>query len=112
MFAKDLDFKDYERLSHIVESLLQSGKLTDDERWAVDQSCRAAADLISIRHSEIARAFYARPDIEERCEQSIELWLVNNRNAEPGTVTAICGRMHVVSYDKHGKLGLYPIFVL
>lgn len=112
MSAKDLNHQDLERLGHIVERLLQSGKLTDDERWAVDQSCRAAADLVSIRHTEIARAFYARPDMKALHEKSIEQWLVDNRGAQPGTVSLICGRMHVASYDQNGKLGLYPILEL
>jgi len=46
--------QDLDRLGPIVESLLQSKKLTDDEKWAVDLSCRAATDLARIRHSELA----------------------------------------------------------
>ena len=112
MFAQGFSIRDLERLGRIVERLLRSGKLTDDERWAVDQSCRAATDLAHIRHSEIAKAFYARPDIEERCANSIAEWLMNNNDAKPGTVTAICGRMHVASYDRQGNLGLYPVLEL
>ena len=112
MFAENFSIKDLERLGPIVERLLQSGKLTDDEKWAVDQSCRAATDLAHIRHSEIAKAFYARPDIEERCANSVKEWLMNNIDAKPGTVTAICGRIHVASYDRDGNLGLYPVLDL
>jgi len=75
MFEQDFSIKDLERLGPIVERLLQSGKLTDDEKWAVDQSCRAATDLAHIRHSDVAQTFYARSDIEERCESSIDEWL-------------------------------------
>ncbi len=82
MFAKDFSIKDLERLGTIIERLLQSDKLTEDEKWAVDQSCRAAADLAQIRLSEIAREFYARPDIDERCANSISEWLVNNVDAK------------------------------
>jgi hypothetical protein len=112
MFGQGFCIRDLERLGPIVERLLRSGKLTDDEKWAVDQSFRAATDLAHIRHSEIAKAFYARPDIEARCVNSIAEWLVNNNDAKPGTVTVICGRMHVASYDRQGNLGLYPVLEL
>ena len=97
MFAQGFSIRDLERLGLIVECLLRSGKLTDDEKWAVDQSCRAATGLAHIRHSEIAKAFYARPDIEERCANSIAESLMNNNDAKPGTVTAVFSRMHVAS---------------
>lgn len=112
MFAKDFSIQDLERLGIIVERLLQSEKLTDDEKWAVEQSCRAAADLAYIRHSEIAKKFYERPNMEERCASSINEWLTNHLDAKPGTVTAICGRMHVASFDRDGNLGLYPVWDL
>ncbi len=112
MFSQNFSIKDMERLGPIIERLLQSGKLTDDEKWAVDQSGRAASDLALIRHSEIAKAFYARAEVKEQCANSIREWLMNNVDAEPGTVTAICGRMHVASYDRHGNLGLYPVLDL
>lgn len=109
MFAKDFSIKDLERIGPIVERLLQSEKLTDDEKWAVDQSYRAAADLAHIRHSEIAREYYSRPEIEERSANSISEWLAANVDAKPGTMTSICGRMYVASYGSNGSLGLYPI---
>ncbi len=71
MFAKDLRIQDLDRIGPIVETLLQSERLTDDEKWAVDLAGRAAFDLAQIRHSEIARAFYARSDMEERSANSI-----------------------------------------
>ena len=111
MFAKDFSIQELERLGPIVERLLQSGKLTDGEKWAVDLSCRAATDLASIRHSEIASAFYARPDIQGLSANSIAEWLATNTAATPGTVTAICGRMHVASYGTEGTLKLHPILV-
>lgn len=112
MFAKDISIEELARIGPIVERLLESGKLTEDEKWAVDQSCRAATDFAQIRHSEIAKAFYARPDIEERCANSINEWLADNIDAKPGTVTAICGRMYVASYDRDGNLGLFPLLDL
>ena len=112
MFAKDFNIQDLERLGPIVERLLKSGKLTDEEKWAVDQSCRAATDLAHIRHSEIVQSFYARPDIEEQSAKSIAEWLTSNIDAKPGTVTAIRGRMHVASYGPDGKLDLYPLLDL
>jgi hypothetical protein len=108
MSADDFSIEDLDRLIPIVERLMQSGKLTEEEKWAVDQSCRAASDLLFIRHSETAKAFYARPDVEERRKNSIREWLAENSGAKPGTVTSICGRMHVASYDHDGILGLYP----
>ena len=112
MFAKDFSIQDLERLGPIVERLLQSEKLTDDEKWAVEQSCRAATDLAHIRHSEVAKAFYSRSDIEERSANSIAEWLAKNINAKAGTVTVICGRLHVASYGPDGKLNLYPVLDL
>ncbi len=109
MFAKDLSVADLERLGPIIEQLLQSGRLTDDEKWAVDLSCRAAMDLVQIRHSEVAKDFYGRPDIQERSENSIAEWLMHNADAAPGTVTAICGQMHVASCGEDGKLNLFPL---
>ncbi len=53
MFAKDFSIKDLERLGTIIERLLQSDKLTEDEKWAVDQSCRAAAELAQIRSQRL-----------------------------------------------------------
>lgn len=55
MFAKEFNTEDFERLVRIVDSLIQSEKLTEEEKWAVDQSCGAASDLLAIRHSEILR---------------------------------------------------------
>jgi len=112
MFAKDFSISDLERLGPIIEQLLKSGKLTENEKWAVDLSCRAATDLASIRHSEVARHFYTRPDIEEQTATTVASWLADNSNATAGTVTAICGRMHVASIGPGGKLQLTPILDL
>ena len=112
MFAKDFSISDMERLSRIIEQLLESGKLTADEKWAVDLSGRAAADLAFIRASEVAREFYARPDIQEESAKTTASWLAENSNAKPGTVTCICGRMHVASIGTDGELQLSPIFDL
>lgn len=112
MMSNDFSIQDLERLGPIVERLLQSGKLTEEEKWAVEQSCRAAADLAHIRHSEVGKAFYARTEIEERTANSIAEWLAQNIHAKPGTVTAICGRMHVASFGPDGVLGLYPVLDL
>ena len=112
MLAKDFTIQDLNRLGPIIESLLESGKLTDEQKWAVDLSGRAAFDLAQIRHSELARAFYARSDMEERSANSISEWIAANMDTKPGTVTSICGRLHVASYDANGKLNLYPILEL
>lgn len=112
MSAKDLKIQDLDRLGLIVETLLQSDRLSDDEKWAVDLAGRAASDLAQIRHSEIASAFYARSDMAERSANSISEWIAGNMNATPGTVTSICGRMYVASYDPAGILNLYPILEL
>lgn len=112
MFAKDFSISDLERLGPIIEQLLESGKLTADETWAVDISCRAATDLASIRHSDVAQKFYSRPDIEGQTETTTESWLVENPDAEPGTVAMICGRLNVASIGTDGKLQLTPVFDL
>lgn len=36
MFARDFSMTDLERIGPVIESLLVSGKLTDEERDAVD----------------------------------------------------------------------------
>ena len=112
MFAKDFTIQDVERMGPIIEGLLESNKLTEDEKWAVELSCRAAHDLAQIRHSEIASAFYGRPDIEDRRANSIAEWLKQNKHASPGTVTTICGKVYVASYDAEQTLSLYPILDL
>jgi len=109
MLAKAFTITDVERLGPIIEQLLNSEKLTDDEKWAVDLSGRAASDLAHIRHSEVAQKFYARPDTQERAANSIAEWLGQNADAAPGTMTAICGKLHVASYGKNGKLSLHPL---
>ncbi len=112
MFAKDFSFTDLERIGPVVEQLLESGKLTADEKWAVDISCRAAMDLASIRHTEVAQKFYARPDIQQRTEETINSWLAQNPNADPGTVTMICARTYVASIGRDGELQLTPVLDL
>jgi hypothetical protein len=112
VFAKDFNISDLERLGPIIERLLESGKPTDDEVWAVDLCFHAASDLASIRHTEVAREFYARPEIQERSADSIRSWLATNGDAKPGTVVSICGRIHVVSMGMDGNLQLCPVLDL
>ena len=112
MFAKDFSISDLERLGPIIEQLLESGKLTDEEKWAVDISCRAATDLASIRHSEVAQEFYSRPDVQDKTEMTTATWLAEHPDAAPGTVTMICGRMNVASIGTDGRLQLTPVFGL
>jgi len=112
MFAPDYSHDDVTRVGPIIESLLHSGRLTDDEHAAVDLCCRAAADLASIRHSETATKFYARPDIQSRSADTVDAWLHDHGDAEPGTVTSIMGRMHVASIGRDGILLLTPILDL
>jgi len=109
MFSKELNIADIDRMGPIVEQLIQSGRLSDDETWAVDLSCRAACDLVQIRHSKIAKQFYSQPEIQNECAKTINEWINDNPDATPGTLTAICGQMHVASWGKDGKLGLYPL---
>ncbi len=106
MFAADFSISDLERLGPAIESLLDSGKLTENEHWAVDIAGRAATDLVSIRHTEVAAQFYARPDIAERSADTIRSWLQDNPDAAAGTVVSVCGRMHVASHEKNGNLQL------
>jgi hypothetical protein len=39
-------------------------------------------------------------------------WVSKNADVKPGTVAAICGRLHVASYGTDGKVNLYPILDL
>ncbi|MCC9644326.1 hypothetical protein LOC71_18770, partial [Rhodopirellula sp. JC740] len=108
MFAPDYSQDDVARVGPIIESLLHSGRLTDNERDAVDLCCRAAADLAAIRHSEIAKDFYARPDIQTRSADTVAAWLRDNPTAKPGTTVPVMGRMHVATYSRDGRLELVP----
>lgn len=112
MFAPDFSIADLERIGPVIESLLDSGKLNAEEHSVVDLCCRAATDLASIRHSEIATRFYSRPDIETQFANSIAAWLAEHSDAEPGTVTSIAGRMHVASTGRDGTLQLTPLLDL
>ena len=112
MFAPDYSHDDVARVGPIIESLLNSGRLTDDEHDAVVLCCRAAADLAAIRHSEIASEFYARSEIQVQSASAVEAWLRDHPDAEPGTVTSVMGRMHVASAGRDGKLWLTPILDL
>ena len=109
MFAPNFSNTDLERVGPIIESLLDSGKLTDEERYAVDLCGRAATDLALIKHSEVAIRFYGRPDIESQTADSVAAWLSEHPDAEPGTVTSVAGRMHVASIGSDGKLQLSPL---
>ena len=112
MFAPHFSITDLERVGPVIESLLDSGKLTDEERYMVDLCCRAATDLVLIKHSEVAIRFYGRPEIEKRTADSVAAWLSEHPDAEPGTVTSIAGRMHVASIGRDGKLQLTPMIGL
>jgi len=112
MFAKNFTISDLERLGPVIEQLLNSGKLTEDEWWAVDISARAATDLASIRHSDVAHEFYSRPEIEERTSVTVGSWLADHPDAPAGTVVSICGRMNVASVGSDGQLQLTPILEL
>lgn len=112
MLSGDVTIADLERLGTVLEPLVNSTRLNEDEKWAVETAVRAANDLADIRHSEFARAFYARDDIQQRSAESIQSWLAANPDATPGTVTAVCGRMHVASVGADGKLQLLPFLDL
>jgi len=112
MLAGDVTIADLERIGSIIEPLVNSARLNAEERWAVETAVRAAFDLALIRHTEIARVFYARNDIQQRSVDKTESWLAANRDALPGTVTLICGRLHVASVDIDGVLKLFPVLDL
>lgn len=109
MFAPDFSIADLERVAPVIESLLDSGKLTDDEHAVVDLCGRAATDLASIRHSEVAIRFYSRPDVESQSANSVASWLSQHPDAEPGTIASIVGRLHVASMGRDNKLQLTPL---
>ena len=112
MLAPDFSIADLERVGPVIENLLDSGKLTEEEHCVVDLCGRAATDLVSIRHYEVAIRFYARPDIEKQSADTIAAWLSVNSDAEPGTVTLIAGRMHVAYICRDGTLQLTPVLDL
>lgn len=109
MLSSDVTVADLEQIGRVLEPLINSTRLSDDEKWAVETAVRAANDLADIQHSEVARAFYAREDIQQRSAETIQSWLAANPDAPAGTVTAVCGRMHVASVGRDGKLQLLPL---
>lgn len=109
MHAPEFNMTKIERIGPVIKSLLESDKLSPEEHAAVDLCGRAAADLALIRHSEIAKQFYNRPDVQGQSGLSAAKWLESHPDVEPGTVTSITGRMHVASVGRDGKLQLSPI---
>ncbi|TWT85166.1 hypothetical protein CA13_66480 [Planctomycetes bacterium CA13] len=105
---EDRNDLNFDRIGPVLETLVDSDRLTSDERRAVELCARAAADLISLEHQERMREYYARQDVSQRSADTIAAWLESNPNAEPGTVVAVSCRMHVASFDRSGRLQLTP----
>ena len=101
---EDRNDLNFDRIGPVLEALVDSDRLTSDERRAVELCARAAADLISLEHQERMREYYARQDISQRSADTIAAWLENNPNAEPGTVVAVSCRIGIGTRIAPGSL--------
>ena len=103
---KDLDF---EKLGPVLEALVNSDRVSDEERRAIELCARAAVDLLSIEHEQTMHNFYRRPEIQRIETQHLERWLDDNQNSAAGVSVLTHGRWYVSSYEPNGKLQLTPI---
>tara|TARA_R110002073_G_scaffold335442_2_gene527419 strand:- start:3511 stop:3879 length:369 start_codon:yes stop_codon:yes gene_type:complete len=103
---KELDF---EKLGPVLEALVNSDRVSDEERRAIELCARAAVDLLSIEHEQKMKDFYSRPKIQRIETQQLERWLDANKNAAAGVSVLTHGRWYVSSYEPDGKLQLTPI---
>lgn len=103
---KELDF---EKLGPVLEALVKSDRVSDEEHRAIELCARAAVDLLSIEHEQKMKDFYSRPKIQRIETQQLERWLDANKNAAAGVSVLAHGRWYVSSYEPDGKLQLTPI---
>ncbi|MBC8356351.1 MAG: hypothetical protein H8E66_30605 [Planctomycetes bacterium] len=103
---KELDF---EKLGPVLESLVNSDRVSEKERRAIELCARAAVDLLSIEHEQTMQEFYNRPDVQRFESQQIERWLEENQNVAAGMSVLTHGRWYVSSYASNGKLQLTPV---
>jgi transcriptional regulator of aromatic amino acid metabolism len=103
---KELDF---EKLGPVLESLVNSDRVSAEERRAIELCARAAADLCSMHHEHTTKEFYSRPDVQRIESELIDRWLKANQGALAGTPVLIHGRWYVSSYTAIGDLQLTPI---
>jgi len=103
---KELDF---EKLGPVLEALVNSDRVSDEERRAIELCARAAVDLLSIEHEQKMKDFYSRPKIQRIETQQLERWLDANENTAAGVSVLAHGRWYVSSYERDGKLQLTPI---
>ncbi len=103
---KELDFQ---KLGPVLESLVNSDRISDEERHAIELCARAAVDLLSIEHEHSRQEFYNRPDIIRVESHCIDRWLKENQNAAAGVSVLTHGRWYVSSYASNGKLQLTSI---
>ena len=100
---------DFEKLGPVLESLVNSDRVSEEERRAIELCALAAVDLLSVEHEQTIREFYVRPDIQRIESQHLARWLDENQNAAAGMSILTHGRWYVSSYALNGKLQLTPI---
>ena len=102
----DLDFN---TLGPVLESLVNSDRVSKEERRAIELCARATADLLSLQHEQTMQEFYSRPNIQRIESELIDRWLDANQGAPAGMTVLTHGRWYVSSYTANGKLQLTPI---
>ncbi|MDM4018131.1 hypothetical protein [Roseiconus lacunae] len=102
----DLDFN---KLGPILETLINSDRISEEERRAIELCARASVDLLSLQHEQTMQEFYSRPNIQRIESELIASWLDANQGAPAGRSVLTHGRWYVSSYAADGKLQLIPI---
>ena len=100
---------DFDRIGPVLESLVNSDRVSAEERRAVELCARAAVDLLSAQHEQAMQQFYERPDIQRIETEHVKHWLDTNQGAPAGMSVLTHGRWYVSSYADDGKLQLTPI---
>ena len=98
-----------QKLAAVLEALVNSNRVSHEERRAVDLCLRAAVDLLSIEHEQKVHNFYRRPPIQRIESYHLERWIKGNPTADAGMSVLTHGRWYVTSYAPNGKLQLTPI---
>jgi|GEM_PF-1088470 len=97
---------DFEKLGAVLEPLVESDRLTDAERRAVELCIRATFDFLLAESQIKMDEFYKRDDVQQRVVRSREEWLANHPNAKAGDMVIISAAWHVASHDASGHLQL------
>lgn len=105
----DRDELDFDKIGPVLESLVNSDRVTDVERRAIELCARAAIDFMHAEHGELMDSFYARHDIQQHIGESKADWLDRHPNAQAGEMAFIVTDWHVSTHGPDGKLQLTKV---